>query len=274
MESIRTQDPDEVIVIDGKTMRGAKQCKHDTDMPHIVSAWASANGICLGQVRVAEKSNEITAIPELIDLIVTAGCTFTIDAMGCQRNIVSKIIENGGDYMLATKGNQGSLQQAIKDTIRFSSPVSVDTTVDCGHGRIETRKCSTYSDLTHIETPESWAGISTIVVIDSVVFEKASGKERKEQRLYISSLAPDAGRLNSMVRSHWSIENNLHWVLDVTFGEDLSRKRKGFEAENFSLLSKSIIPLLVNDKTPKLSKKRKKMKAALDQTYREKLLGF
>lgn len=274
MESIRNNVDGEVIAIDGKSMRGAKATKTSKNMPHIVSAWASENGICLGQVKVSEKSNEITAIPELVDAIVTKGCTITIDAMGCQKAIAKKIIENDADYILAVKGNQASLEQAIRDTVRFEKPDSIDIMEDFSHGRIVTRTCKAYSNLSHVSEPCQWVGLSTVFVVESHSYEKTSGKENREQRTYISSLPAMASMLNGKIREHWSVENNLHWVLDVSFNEDASRKRKGNEAENFNMLLKSTIALLAKDNTPKFSKKRKRLQAALDPKYRENLLGF
>lgn len=274
MESIRESVPGEVIAIDGKTMRGSKDTKASKNMPHIVSAWATANGLCLGQVKVSEKSNEITAIPDLIEAVVTKGCTITIDAMGCQKDIAKTIIKNNADYILAVKGNQASLLQAIQDTFRLEKADTIDVMNELDHGRIETRTCKAYHNLSHIENIDEWVGLSTVFVIESYVYEKTTGKERTEQRYYISSLPADAKSLNYKTRSHWAVENNLHWVLDVTFGEDASRKRKRNEAENFNIVLKSVMALLSKDKTKKLSKKNKRFKAALNHKYREELLGF
>jgi len=274
MESIRNPIPSEVIAIDGKTMRGAKDTKACKNMPHIVSAWAVENGICLGQLKVSQKSNEITAIPTLVEAVLVKGCTITIDAMGCQKEIARTIIENQADYILAVKGNQGNLEQAIQDTIRFEKPDTTHIIEDCGHGRIETRKCKAYSKLSHIENAVQWVGLATIFVIESHVYEKTTGKERKETRYYISSLPANAETLNLKTRSHWAVENNLHWTLDVTFGEDSSRKRKHNEAENFNIILKSVLCFIMNDKQTKLSKKNKRLKALLDIEYREKLMGF
>lgn len=274
MESIRNNISGEVIAIDGKAMRGAKDTKASKNMPHIVSAWASENGICLGQIKVSEKSNEITAIPKLVDAIAIKGCTITIDAMGCQKKIAQKIRKNEADYILAVKGNQANLEQAIQDTVRLEEPDTIDIMEDCGHGRIETRTCKAYSNLSHVENPDEWIDLSTLFVVESCVYEKTTGKMKTEQRTYITNLPAIADKLNNKARSHWSVENNLHWVLDVTFSEDASRKRKGNEAENFNMLLKSTITLLANDKTPKFSKKRKRLQAALDHKYREKLLEF
>jgi predicted transposase YbfD/YdcC len=273
MESVRKNIPDEVIAIDGKSMRGSKDTKANKNMPHIVSAWATTNGICLGQLKVYEKSNEITAIPNLVDAVATKGCTITIDAMGCQKEIAKKIIENEADYILAVKGNQGNLELAIQDTIRFEKPDSINIMEDCGHGRIESRTCKAYSNLSYIKKTTEWIGLSTLFIIESNVFEKSTKKETTEQRCYISSLPANAYDLNTKTRSHWAIENSLHWVLDVTFGEDASRKRKNNEAENFNIILKMVMSLLLED-TNKISKKGKRFKAALDPKYREMLLGF
>lgn len=274
MESIRKNIPGEVIAVDGKTMRGAKDTKACKNMPHIVSAWASENGLCLGQVKVSEKSNEITAIPDLVEALAIEGCTVTIDAMGCQKEIAKKIIEKKADYILAVKRNQGNLEQAIQDTVRLEKPDTIDVMEDCGHGRIETRTCKAYSNLSHIENLGEWIGLSTVFIVESNVYEKTTGKESTEQRMYIASLPAIAEDLNCKTRSHWGVENCLHWTLDVTFGEDASRKRKGYEAENFNIILKSVMSLLSKDKTKKLSKKNKRFKAALDYKYREELLGF
>jgi predicted transposase YbfD/YdcC len=254
-------------------MRGAKDTKASKNMPYIVSAWATRNGICLGQVKVPDKSNEITAIPDLVDSIVTKGCTITIDAMGCQREITKKIIENEADYILAVKGNQGCLEQSVLDTILLEKPDSVDVAEDCGHGRVETRTCKAYSNFSHIDKADGWAGLSAVFCIESKVYEKSTGKEKTERRCYITSLPADANSLNTKTRCHWGIENRLHWVLDVTFGEDASRKRKNNEAENFNIILKSVMSLLIKDES-KISKKRKRFRAAIDPKYREMLLGL
>lgn len=263
MESVRTKIPGEVIAIDGKSMCGAVSTKGSKNMPHIVSAWATGNGICLGRIKVFEKSNEISAIPELVEAVLTKGCTITIDAMGCQKEIAKTIIKNKAGYILAVKGNQGNLEQAIEDTVRLEQPDTVDVMEDCGHGRIEIRTCKAYSDISHVQSPHEWVGLSTVFIIESHVYEKSTGKERSERRSYISSLPAMDDKLNRNVRSHWAVENNLHWTLDVTFGEDESRKRKKNEAENFNIILKSVISLLTADKTKKLSKKTNGLKLLL-----------
>lgn len=272
--ALRDDQQGETIAIDGKTMRGAKADKTCKSMPHIVSAFATANGLCLGQVKVDEKSNEITAIPELLELLAIKGCTVTIDAMGCQTGIAERIVACEADYILAVKGNQAGLERAVSDTVRLGTPSSIDVTEDFGHGRIEKRRCRAYSSLEHLENSEKWTKLKSVFVIDSDVYEKSTGKFRQEQRLYISSLPAEASILNKKTRDHWSIENCLHWSLDVQFGDDKSCKYKGNVAENFNILLKSTMTLLAKDPTPKLSKNNKRLKAALNPEYREKLLNF
>jgi len=274
IESIREHSHGEVIAVDGKSVRGANPKKNGGKMPHIVSAFASTNGVTLGQVKVDEKSNEITAIPKLLDLLFLEGCTVTIDAMGCQTDIASKIIEKQANYILAVKGNQGNLEQAITDTVLLEKPETLHTGEDFGHGRIETRTCYAYGELGHIEGYEKWEGLKSIVKIETQTYEKVSGKMAKEQRYYISSLPPDAEVLNSKIRKHWTVENNLHWTLDVEFGEDRSRKRNGNAAENHNILLKMAMTMLATDNSKKTSKRTKRLKAALNPKYRDKLWGF
>jgi predicted transposase YbfD/YdcC len=238
----------------------------------MVSAFATQNGLCLGQVATHEKSNEITAIPQLLSLLDVRGCIVTIDAMGCQKNIASKIVKQDAEYILAVKGNQPLLEEGIRDTIRFNKPVSFDVDVDCGHGRIETRECSVYNNLEMIEGADHWEGLKTILQIDSQRTIKATGETTCQTRYYISSKEANAKYFNKWTRSHWAIENNLHWTLDVVFGEDLSRKRKGNAAQIFNTIRKIVMALLVNEQQWKASKKRKRLKALQNHQYRETLL--
>lgn len=274
IDAVRKKIEGETIAFDGKTMRGAKAVKNSKNMPHIVSAFAKENGLCLGQVKTSEKSNEITAIPELLDLLALKGCTVTIDAMGCQKNIAAKIIKKEADYILAVKGNQSNLEKAVLETLQLEEPASIHKWEDVGHGRIETRTCIAFNNLSHIDGVENWKGLKTVFVINSEVYEKSTGKTTTETRKYISSLPAEASILNKKTREHWSVENNLHWALDVTFKEDASRKRKGQSPENFNIILKTAMTLLVKDETLKISKNKKRLKAALDHKYREKLLGF
>lgn len=274
IESIRERTEHEVVAIDGKSIRGANPKKNGNKMPHIVSAFAAKNGITLGQTKVDEKSNEITAIPKLLDLLALEGCIVTIDAMGCQTDIAAKIIDGGADYILAVKGNQGALEQAVLDTVRFEKPDATNIEDDFGHGRIEKRTCRAYSELSHIEDKEKWKGLKTIVTIESEVFNKTSGESTTELRYYISSMPQHAELLNTSIRKHWSVENNLHWTLDVEFGEDRSRKRAGYAAENNNIALKIAMTLLANDNSKKVSKGSQRLRAALDTKYRDKLFNF
>jgi predicted transposase YbfD/YdcC len=268
--SLRVQCDQEVVAIDGKRICNSHHLSNPSI--HMVSAFATQNGLCLGQVATHEKSNEITAIPQLLSLLDVRGCIVTIDAMGCQKNIASKIVKQDAEYILAVKGNQPLLEEGIRDTIRFNKPVSFDVDVDCGHGRIETRECSVYNNLEMIEGADHWEGLKTILQIDSQRTIKATGETTRQTRYYISSKEANAKYFNKWTRSHWAIENNLHWTLDVVFGEDLSRKRKGNAAQNFNSIRKIVMALLVNEKQWKASKKRKRLKALQNHQYRETLL--
>jgi len=263
-----------VIAIDGKCIRGADPKTVGKKLAHIVSAFSSSNGLCLAQVKVDDKSNEITAIPELLQLMEVSGCTLTIDAMGCQKKIAEAIIGKGADYVLAVKKNQRNLYAGIIETVEKSEPDDSHTSADIGHGRIEQRECSVYSDLSNIKTAGEWTGLKSIAVVKSARTDKKTGKETAETRYYITSRESDAKWLNEAVREHWSIENRLHWILDVVFGEDSSRKREGNAAENFNIILKTALAMLVGDKELKLSKKNKRMKAAMNVSYREKLMGI
>jgi predicted transposase YbfD/YdcC len=257
----------EVVPIDGKTIRGAKSNGKKSPF-HMVSAWATNNNLVLGQVKVSEKSNEITAIPKLLELIAVKGCTVTIDAMGCQQEIARKIIEQQANYILAVKENQKQLYQDIEDEFRFGQGIQTDTTEDLDHGRIETRKCSVITDFKFIEN-------KSIIKVESIREFKHSDKPTENfTRYYISSLLSGAKDLQRAIRLHWGIENKLHWVLDVAFCEDASRKRIGNAAQNFSVLSKIALNLLKKDTSTKQGIKGKRLKAAYDHEYLIKILDM
>ncbi len=256
----------EVIAIDGKSMRGTRD-SGSKNIVHMVSAWATDNHIVLGQVKVDEKSNEITAIPRLLELLVLKGCIVTIDAMGCQKDVASNIIEKEADYLLALKCNQGNLLEQVEDSFRFLPVYSSDEQLDAGHGRVETRRCTVIRDLSLIESKEEWSALNCLIKIESERYIKSTAKTEKETRLYISSLPADAGLINRSVRAHWAVENSLHWVLDVGFNEDHSRKRSGFAAQNYSLLNRIALNLLKNDKTAKVGVHGKRLKAGWDNRY-------
>ena len=240
----------------------------------MVSAWAEGNGLVLAQRKVDEKSNEITAIPKLLDALELAGTVVTIDAMGCQRSIAAKIVEKKADYVLAVKDNQGLLAEQVRDSFLLLKSDAVAEEIDCGHGRVEQRKCSVIADLSLIEKASEWASLQGLVRIESERYHKATGKTEREIHYYITSLIADAVRLNSVIRQHWGIENKLHWVLDVGFGEDLDRKRAGHSAQNFSVLNRIALNLLKQDKSSKQGVKGKRLKAAWNHPYLLKLLGI
>jgi predicted transposase YbfD/YdcC len=268
----------QIIAIDGKTLRRSYDKGSGKAAIHMVSAWASANHISLGQVTTDEKSNEITAIPQLLKLIETSGSLVTIDAMGCQTAIAEQIVQEGADYCLAVKGNQPTLHAGIK--AHFQSLAEADyrnakarhtSTHEKGHGRIEDRY------YTICPVPESlgteaqrWASLKAIGMTTNVTWR--DGEERIETRYYILSKYIAAKRFAEAVRSHWSIENNLHWQLDVTFGEDQCRVRKDHADENLSLLRRTALSLLKNEKTAKVGIKNKRLKAGWDESYLAKVM--
>ena len=248
VKSLSEKYPDDVVSIDGKTMRGSRNGDFKS-ATHIVSAWSEANNLILGQLKTDQKSNEITAIPELLNALLLEGCIVTIDAMGCQKEIAKKIIGKNADYVLAVKENQSDLLDDIQDSFRILKPNDVFEDTDYGHGRIETRKCSLINDLSLVEKSSSWKSLSSILKVESTRYFKANGKTQTETRYYISSLANDAEKVGTAIRSHWGIENKVHWTLDVAFKEDQSRKRAGNSAHNFSIINRIALNLLKNDKT-------------------------
>jgi predicted transposase YbfD/YdcC len=256
----------EVVAIDGKALRGTQESGKKA-IVHMVSAWANTNCLVLGQRRVEEKSNEITAIPKLLDALELSGTVVTIDAMGCQRAIAEKIVAKKADYILAVKENQGHLLEEIKDSFQMLVADAVAEEIDYGHGRVEQRTCSAIADLSLVEKAAEWASLQGLVRIQSQRFHKATGKTEHEIRYYITSIKPDAARLNRSIRQHWGIENKLHWVLDVGFGEDLDRKRAGHAAQNFSVLNRIALNLLKLDKTSKRGVHGKRLKAGWDNDY-------
>lgn len=261
----------EVIAIDGKTIRGASS-NHRGSPLHIVSAYCHKNRLCLTQETVDDKSNEITAIPKLLDLMTIDGAIITIDAMGCQKEIAKKIIEKKANYVLQVKGNQADLEQQVKKFFSKNTESQTDTTRNIDHGRIETRTCRVIDNLMFLDGKEDWMGLKSIVEIEAIVRNKKTNVETKNKRYYISSIACDAKKLNAAIRSHWSIENNLHWTLDVVFDEDHQLKRKGQSGENFNLIAKIAIGLLDAENTFKMSKPMKRFRAVNSDQYRESIL--
>ena len=263
----------EIISIDGKALKGTRQAGKKA-IVHLVSAWANTNNLVLAQRKVDDKSNEITAIPKLLQSLELSGTIVTIDAMGCQRAIAQQITEQKADYILAVKENQKQLLADIKDSFRMLPADAVAEEIDCGHGRVERRVCSVLGDLSLVEQPGQWASLRSLARIEAERFHKATGATERETRYYITSLAPAAARLNHAIRQHWGIENKLHWVLDVAFSEDLSRKRQGNAAQNFSTLNRIALNLLRQDKSSKLGVHGKRLKAGWDNDYLRKVLGI
>jgi predicted transposase YbfD/YdcC len=261
----------EVIAIDGKTVRRSHDRANGKEAIHLISAWASGNSLVLAQRAVDTKSNEITAIPALLKLLDIKGAFVTIDAMGCQQKIAEQIISQEANYILAVKGNQKELLEGIEDSFKLQKITSEHTAVNKDHGRIETRTCSVIHQPTEILNIEKWASLKSIIRIESKREILSEKKTTQETRYYICSDTLAASQALAKVKSHWSIENNLHWCLDVSFGEDLSRMRMGDEDQNFALIRKIVLNLLSLD-TTKLSLQRKRLKASRSDSFRQQLL--
>jgi len=274
VQSLAELAPKEVIAIDGKTIRGAKS-KGNKSPIHMVSAFACANNLVLGQVKTDEKSNEITAIPKLLELLSIQDTIVTIDAMGCQTDIASAIIDKDADYILAVKGNQPQLLEHIEDEFRFGK--NIETTIDqeLDHGRIETRKCSIINNFEFIPKSNQWDELTSIIKIESIrEFKNSEKPTETATRYYISSLKAKPEDFQNAIRSHWAIENKLHWILDVAFSEDASRKRVGNATQNFSILTKIALNLLKKDTKAKVGVKSRRLKAALSNDYLLKILNL
>ncbi|MFT5725775.1 MAG: putative transposase YbfD/YdcC [Bacteroidia bacterium] len=264
----------DIISIDGKTIRRGKSAGNKSPF-HIVSAWSSKNNVTLGQVMTQQKSNEITAIPELLELLVLEDTVVTIDAMGCQKEIASCILGKDADYILAVKNNQKHLYEDIQYSLNNEVDMLVDQTIDVGHGRIEKRICSISEDLTNIESREQWEELKTIIkVVSTRTFKNSTKPTETAVRYYISSLRATPSEFHKAIRSHWEIENKLHWTLDVAFGEDASRKRTGYSARNFATLNKIALNLLKNETSLKVGVKGRRLKAGWDDNYLIKVLNL
>lgn len=266
VQSIASITEGRVVSIDGKRM-----CNSGTGgkkgFIHLVSAWCNANSMVMGQVKTDEKSNEITAIPELLKLLVLEGAIVTIDAMGCQQQIAEKIVEQKADYVLAVKQNQGHLLDDIKEAFKQSPDAVCHSSVEKSHGRIEKRTCNVITDIDWICKSENWAKLQSIICIESQRTIMSTGEVQSETRYYISSLLSNAENFLSITRQHWGIENKLHWILDVIFKEDLSTKQAGNAAENFSIITKIALNLLKNNTSKRLSIKKKRLLCALDNDF-------
>jgi predicted transposase YbfD/YdcC len=269
-----------VIAVDGKTLRGsrksAKKSENGSDALHLLSAYACEAGLVIGQRAVDGKSNEITAIPELLDMLAIKGAIISIDAMGTQKAIAEKIIEKEADYVLALKGNQGSLHNDIKEFFadgELAKTCHTHQTTDGGHGRIEERKILATDDIEWLKNrhPE-WKNLTSIAAITAKCTIKKTGESSMETRFYITSLPANPNEILAATRAHWAIENNLHWQLDVTFNEDKCRVRKDFAPHNLAIIRHMVINMLKQDKS-KISLKRKRLKALMNPDFRTKILA-
>jgi predicted transposase YbfD/YdcC len=277
IEALHEATDREVVAIDGKTLRRSFDRADGRSALHLVHAWATANHLLLGQVAVDEKSNEITAIPELLRMLSVSGAIVTIDALGCQKEIARTIRDRGADYVLALKGNH---ERLFEQVVAFfdgacargmeGSGLRDHREWDGGHGRTEARRCWATADLDWLAGREEWDGLRSVAMIEA---ERFVGETLSvETRYYLSSLPADAELLNEAVRSHWGVEDSLHWVLDVTFGEDRSRIREENAPENFGLLRRLALCLLKKETSSKRSIKGKRLRASWDESYLRRVL--
>lgn len=278
VQQINPHHEQEIISIDGKTVRRSYDRGSGSSAIHMVSAWANKAGLTLAQQRTEEKSNEITAIPEVLGMLEIQGCVVTIDAMGTQTRIAEQIFDQGGDYVLALKGNQSTLHEDVELYFRDMKPnddqhkqrVDYHKSVEKDHGRLETRECWATEEIGWLEAAKKWKGLRSICMVKA---KRGIGDtESEEIRHYISSLPAEAAKLSEVIRAHWGVENSLHWVLDIAFREDECRKRKDNSPENFAILRHITLNLLKQETTCKRSIAGKRLLAGWDQSYLEKIL--
>ena len=262
----------EVVSFDGKCLRGSKNKKLGQKGIYMLGAWASSNKLLLGQVKVGEKSNEITAMPQLLDMLVLKGCVVRADALNCQKEIAEKIISKEADYMLAVKGNQGTLHQDIITSFESKTPDDTYTQLNKDHGRIEKRVCEIIYDLDLIKGGGDWKNLAAIVKITDERMIVSENKMSTEVRYFITNQCFTAEKSLYVVRSHWGIENELHWCLDVCFNEDQHRNRVDNSAVNFSFLQRITLNLIKKEPT-KMSIRHKRHKANRDKEFLEKILN-
>lgn len=287
-QSLRQAVSQEIVALDGKALRRALD--KDQSVKYIVSAWAESNGLVLGQLKVADKSNEITAVPELLRVLELSGCIVTLDAMGCQKQIAKEIQEADADYVLALKGNQETVHQEVKSFLdsvlaeqQNSRPlgaklskaaaalVSVET-VEKDHGRLETRRYYQSDQLDWFADRAKWEGLRSVGMVESI--RELEGKATVERRYYLSSLPLGIETFARAVRSHWGVENKVHWIMDVCFREDQSRARAGYAAENLATLRRLALNLLKKETTRKRGIRGKQLNASWDHAYLLRLLGI
>ena len=271
----------QIVAIDGKSVRRSHDARAGRSAIHLVNAWASANRLVLGQVKVDDKSNEITAIPKLLRMLELSGCIVTIDAMGCQKEIAGTITERGANYVLSLKRNQGQLYDDVAEMFEYGRQTGFDVphsdwfeTVEKGHGRVETRRCTTLWSpefISYLNEREQWSNLRSVAMVESE--RDIRGDVSSQTRYYISSLPGDAERLPEAVRGHWEVENSVRWVLDVSFGKDASRVRKGNSAEILAALRRMALNMLIQEKTLKVGIAAKRKKAGWDTQYPLKVLA-
>jgi predicted transposase YbfD/YdcC len=289
-QSLRQAVGAEVVALDGKTLRRSFDSAKSQSAIHLVSAWASANRLVLGQIKVDDKSNEITAVPELLRALELAGCIVTVDALNCQKNIAKEIQEADADYVLALKGNhetaheeiQTFLDAALEETLAAKPPaaklsagaatLATCETVDKGHGRVETRRYYQSAELDWFADRAAWEGLRTVGMVEAL--REVRGKLTVERRYYLSSLPLGVETFARAVREHWGVENQLHWVLDVQMNEDQNRARCGHAAENLGLLRRLVLNQLRRDTRCQTGIKGKQLNASWDHAYLQSLLGF
>lgn len=270
----------QVIPIDGKTVKGSYDREQQKTALHVVSAWASEHRLVLGQVKVADKSNEITAIPALLELLDLAGCIITIDAMGTQTAIATQIYQAKADYVLALKANHPTLYGQVKawfETVQNQGfkgiELSVENLTESGHHRIETRQvfCVPVTEFPPLHQQETWLGLQTVVMV--VPTRQLWNKTTHQMQFYLTSLETDAAKVGRAIRLHWGIENELHWTLDVTFAEDACRVRSAHAPQNLSLLRRIALNALNREQSFRRSTRQKSNRAAMDDDYMLKVLA-
>lgn len=264
-DHIRVKTQGQIINFDGKTIRGSKDKSNNKYALQMVSAWCGENNLVLGQIKTQAKINEIAALKELITLMDIEDCLITIDAMGCQKEIVKMIVDKNADYVIAVKENQGNLLKEIKDSFRFLKPNDTHEELTKDHGRIEARKCEIITNLEMIETKQQWEKLTTLIKVSS---SRTIGTEQtKEERYYISCQNKEALHFQNAIRKHWSIENSLHWVLDVQFNEDHIRKRKDNAGENMVIVRRIALNKLKQHSFKRFGVNNKRLKAAYDDKF-------